>query len=93
MQARLTALSPLEYLKDIHAPLIVMFHDRGDQVIPIGESRRMLAAFGGRAGVQYTEMNFSHLDPVKGKLPLSHLLRELAKFLRALYPVFRASTG
>ena len=37
MQERLAALSPINYLKDIHAPLIVQLHDRGDQVIPVGE--------------------------------------------------------
>jgi hypothetical protein len=34
-------------------------------------------------------MLFQHLDPVKGKLPLLRLLRELGKFFRAVYPLFR----
>ena len=52
-------LSPMNYLKDIHAPLIVLLHDRGDQVIPVGESRRLYSALAGHAGVHYTEMQFS----------------------------------
>jgi dienelactone hydrolase len=93
MQERLDALSPLNYLKDIHAPLIVLLHDRGDPVIPVGESRRLYAAFAGRPGVHYTEMGFQHLDPVKGKLPLLRLARELGKFFRAVYPMFRQTTA
>jgi hypothetical protein len=89
LQERLTAMSPVEYLKDIHAPLIVQLHDRGEQVVPVGESRRLQAALAGRVGVHYTEMQFSHLDPAKGKLPLQRLVREFAKFCRAIYPLFR----
>ena len=40
-QGWLAALSPMNYLKDIHAPLIVLLYDRGYQVIPVGESRRL----------------------------------------------------
>ncbi len=93
MQERLVALSPLHYLKDLHIPLIVLLHDRGDQVIPVGESRRLVSALAGHAGVQYTEMLFQHLDPVKGKLPLFRLVRELGKFFRAVYPLFRQAVA
>ena len=93
MQERLSALSPMNYLKDIHAPLIVLLHDRGDQVVPVGESRRLSAALAGHAGVHYTEMQFSHLDPVKGKLPLFRLVRELGKFFLAVYPMFRQAVA
>jgi dipeptidyl aminopeptidase/acylaminoacyl peptidase len=89
MQERLAALSPMNYLKDIHAPLIVLLHDRGDQVIPVGESRRLHSALAGHTGVHYTEMQFQHLDPVKAKLPLLHLIREFGKFFYAVYPMFR----
>jgi len=85
---RLTALSPVHYLQDIRAPLITLLHDRGDQVIPVGESHRLVAALEGHPGVHYTEMQFSHLDPVKGNLPFFRLLRELSKFFRAVYPLF-----
>jgi hypothetical protein len=93
MQERLDALSPIASLKEVHAPLIVLLHDRGDQVIPVGESRRLCAALTGRAGVQYTEMQFQHLDPVKGKLPLVTLTRELGKFFRAVYPLFQQAVA
>jgi dienelactone hydrolase len=89
IQERLSALSPINYLNDIHAPLLVLLHDRGDQVIPVDESRRLLSALAGHVGVHYTEMQFQHLDPVKGKLPLPKLLRELGKFFLAVYPMFR----
>jgi len=89
MQERLTALSPVNCLKDIYAPLIVLLHDRGDEVIPIGESKHLLSALAGHAGVHYTEMQFSHLDPVKGKLPFVRLVRELGNFFLAMVPLFR----
>jgi hypothetical protein len=38
-------------------------------------------------------MQFSHLDPTKGKLPLPRLLREFAKFIRAVYPLFWQTVG
>jgi len=88
MQDRVASLSPMHYLKDIPAPLIVLLHDRGDQVIPVGESRRLLSALAGRAGVHSTEMLFQHLDPVKGRLPLVRLVGQLGKFFLAVYPVF-----
>jgi dienelactone hydrolase len=93
IQERLAALSPMEYLKDLHAPLIVLLHDRGDEVIPVGESRRLRSALAQHAGVQYTEMQFHHLDPVKGKLPVFRLVRELGKFFRAVYPIFRQAVA
>jgi hypothetical protein len=93
LQARLAALSPMNYLSDIHAPLIVLLHDRSDQVIPVGESRRLVSALTGRPGLHYTEMQFSHLDPVKGKLPLPRLVRELGKFFLAVYPMFRQAVA
>lgn len=93
MQERLTTLSPLHYLKDLHAPLIVLLHDRGDQVIPVGESRRLRSALAAHVGVHYTEMLFQHLDPVKGKLPLFRLVQQLGKFFRAVYPLFRQAVA
>jgi hypothetical protein len=89
MQARLAALSPVNYQQDIHAPLIVLLHDRGDEVIPVAQSRQLRSVLDGHTGVQYTEMQFQHLDPVKGKLPVFRLVRELGKFFRAVYPIFR----
>jgi dienelactone hydrolase len=93
MQERLAALSPMRYLQDIYAPLIVLLHDRGDQVIPVDESRRLVEAFKGRPGLHYTEMGFQHLDPEKGRLPLPRLVRELGRFFLAVYPLFRKAAA
>lgn len=90
MQRRLDAMSPIGYLEEIRAPVILLAHDRDDQVIPIGESRRLRAALSGRAGVRYTEFTmFKHLDPTKVRLPLLALARELGKFFISVYPMFR----
>ena len=89
IRERLNALSPMNYLKDIRAPLITLLHDRGDQVVPVGESQRLLIGLDGHSGVQYTEMQFQHLDPTKGKLPFFLLVREFGKFILAIYPMFR----
>jgi hypothetical protein len=58
-------------------------------VIPVGESRRLRSALAGHGGVHYTEMEFQHLDPVKGKLSPLRLVRELSKFFVAMYPLFQ----
>ena len=88
MKGHLAAMSPMNYLKELRAPLIVLFHDSRDQVIPVGESRRLISALAGHPGVHYTEMQFQHLDPVKGKLPLFRLVHEFGKFFGAMYPLF-----
>ena len=93
-QERLARLSPMTYLDDIHAPLIVIGHDRDDEVIPVDESQRLSSALSGRAGVHYTEFGmFQHADPTKRKLPLSRQLREFGKFYRFVYPLFRHAVG
>jgi hypothetical protein len=91
MQGRLDAMSALNYLADVHAPLLVFLHDRGDVVIPVGESRRLQAPLAGRAGVRFTELGFAHLS----RLSLSpfRLLRELARFYRAVHPLFRQAAA
>ena len=93
LQENLTTLSPMNYLEDIHAPLIVLLHDRGDQVIPVSESRRLRSALNGHPRVHYTEMQFQHLDPIKAKLPLFRLVRELSKFFVAVYPLFQQAAS
>ena len=93
VREHLASMSPMSYLEDLHVPLFVLLHDQGDQVIPVGESRRLFSALAMHPGVHYTEMQFQHLDPLKGKLPLFRLLHELAKFFRAMYPLFRKTTA
>ena len=62
-------------------------------MIPVGESRRLGSALEGHTGVHYTELQFQHLDPVKAKLPMSRLVRELGKFFVAIYPLFRQAAA
>jgi dienelactone hydrolase len=93
LRRRFDALSPLAYLADVRAPLIVLGHDRDDQVVPVGESRRLRDALSGHPGVHYTEFAlFQHADPTKRKLPPLRLLHELSKFFRFVYPVFRLAS-
>lgn len=87
VQTRLDAMSPEVYLRAIEAPLIHLLHDRYDPVIPVGESRRLVSALSGRAGVRYTELGFRHLDPTR--LSPIRLVRELPRFYLAMYPIFR----
>lgn len=83
-------MSPLSYLKDIHAPLIVFGHDIDDLVIPVSESRSLRSALFGRAGVHYTEFAmFQHADPTKRHLRPHSFLWELWKFFRYIYPIYR----
>ena len=90
LQARLSAMSPLEHIQDVHAPLITVGHDRDDLVIPVGESRRLSAALSGRAGLHYTEFGlFQHADPTKRRLSPLRMARELGKFFLYVYPVYR----
>ena len=94
LRDRLERLSPVNYLDDIHAPLIIIGHDRDDSVIPVDESRRLWAALSGRPGVRYTEFGmFQHADPTKKKLPLPRLLHEFGKFYRYAYPIFRQAVS
>jgi hypothetical protein len=58
-------------------------------VIPVGESRHLHSLLAGHTGMHYTEMQFQHLDPVKGKLPLFRLVWELGKMFLAAYLIFR----
>lgn len=90
MRDRLDAMSPLRYLHDIRAPLIVIGHDQDDLVIPVTESRRLRDAFLGRAGVEYTEFAmFEHADPTKRQLSPPRMARQLLKFSRYAFPLFR----
>ena len=83
---RLAMMSPDSYLHDIRAPLMVLLHDSGDNVIPVGESRRLRDKLASHPGIHYKELQFQHLNP--SRLPVFRLIRELAKFFTALYPVF-----
>jgi dienelactone hydrolase len=90
LQERLDAMSPMTHLYQARAPLLVLLHDRDDPVIPVSESRSLRDALTGRRGLRYTEFTvFKHLDPTKGNASPLALGRELVRFARALYPLFR----
>jgi hypothetical protein len=91
---RLSAMSPVTYLDQLRAPLIVLLHDRDDVVVPVGESRSLRDALAGRDGVRYTEFTvFKHLDPTKAKPSPIALTRELFRFGRAVYPLFERAAA
>jgi dipeptidyl aminopeptidase/acylaminoacyl peptidase len=93
MRERLDAMSPLLYLHDVRAPLIVIGHDQDDLVIPIDESRRLRDALVGRGGVEYTEFAmFEHADPTKRHLSPLRMAQQLVKFYRHIYPMFRLAS-
>jgi dipeptidyl aminopeptidase/acylaminoacyl peptidase len=94
LRARLDALSPLGYLRDVRAPLIVLAHDRDDAVIPLDESRQMRRALSARPGLHYTELGmFQHMDPAKKRVSPLVMVRELARFYLLVYPVFRQAVA
>jgi hypothetical protein len=93
MQDRLTSLSPVTVLEGLRCQLVVLLHDEGDQLIPVAESRHLMATLAGRPGVHYTEMHFQHLDPLKAKMPVTRMARELCKFFVAMYPLFNLAAG
>ena len=87
IKALLTSMSPLTHVETIHAPLMVLLHDRHDHMIPVSESRQLWDALRGRPGATYTELEFRHLDPTK--LSPLRLARELPKLYAAIYPLYR----
>jgi len=90
LRRRLDAMSPIDSVQDIRAPLIVIIHDRDDPVIPLGETERLAAALSGRPGAHYIVFTmFKHLDPGKAKVPPVVLVRELVKFYRAISLIVR----
>ena len=91
---RLNAMSPIKYVSQIHAPLIVLLHDRDDPVIPVSESRSLRDALADHRGVHYTEFTvFKHLDPTKSNPKPLPLARELVRFARAIYPLFEQAVA
>ncbi|HEY6201773.1 MAG TPA: hypothetical protein VI056_01905, partial [Candidatus Limnocylindria bacterium] len=90
LRDRLDAMSPLQHIDEVSAPMIIVGHDRDDLVIPVGESRRLAGALAGRAGATYTEYAmFQHADPTKRRLSPLRLVREVLRFYLSLYPMFR----
>ena len=87
---RLREMSPLAFLDDLRAPLVVVGHDRDDFVIPVDESRLLRDSLAHRPGFHYTEFGlFEHADPTKRRLAPHRLLFELGRFARYVHPVLR----
>jgi hypothetical protein len=84
-------MSPMTWVAQIAAPVLVLLHDRNDRVIPVAESRNFWAAIDGRRGATYTELGFNHLR-VPRTWSFVRVVREMARAFGAWYPVFRAST-
>jgi hypothetical protein len=94
LRERLDALSPIGFLGDIRAPLILLAHDRDDGVIPLAESRQMWSVLAERPGAHYTEIGmFQHMDPTRQRVSPLVMARELAKFYSLVYPIFRQAVG
>jgi hypothetical protein len=87
----LASMSPMTWVAQIAAPVLVLLHDRNDRVIPVTESRRLWAAIGGRRGATYTELGFNHLR-VPSNWSFVRVAREMGRAFGAWYPVFRAAT-
>ena len=84
------AISPILYLQHIRAGLVTIGHDRDDLVIPVGQSRSLVSAWGSRPGLRYTEFGmFQHADPTTRKLGIYRRIREFGKFFGYVYPIFR----
>jgi hypothetical protein len=76
---------------DLQARVIVM-HDEGDLLIPVGEARRLAAALQERGGFCYTRTRlFDRASPVGGG-NFWLLIAEAAKLYRHMYGIIRVAT-
>ena len=81
-------ISPSVHLPNLRARLLIM-HDVGDRLIPVGESRRLVAALkeSGRADLRYTETAiFDHVRP-GGDRNLWELVKGAGKLYRHTYGI------
>ena len=87
---KMVAISPSAHISDLHARLMIM-HDDGDFLIPVGESRRLAKALEGRKDFRYTETRlFDHVRPGEGVGPWL-LLTEGVKLFRHMYGIIRVA--
>src|SRR5262249_22698342 len=78
--AELDAVSPAGQLAGLRAETFVM-HGVADGLIPVDESRRLVAALHGQVPVRYAEFElFDHADPTRPLAALT-LVRELGCLL------------
>ncbi|MBI4299487.1 MAG: dienelactone hydrolase family protein [Chloroflexi bacterium] len=87
----LRRLSPSTNLESLKARILIM-HDREDNLVPVGESRRLADALDNRGGVYYTEFSFfQHVDPTRRVSPVV-FVREASKLFLHLYRILRDTT-
>ena len=87
---KLDGISPSQRLGDVEARLLIM-HDVGDRLIPVGESRRLVDTLRqqGRENLRYTETAiFDHVRP-GGDRNLWELAKGAAKLYRHMYGILR----
>ncbi|MBI4336895.1 MAG: hypothetical protein HY683_03595 [Chloroflexi bacterium] len=85
-------ISPSQHLATLKAEVLVM-HDRQDDAVPAGESRRLAEALGPRGRVFHTEFSFfQHVDPTRPVPPLT-FMREAFKLSRHMYRILRVATA
>ena len=88
---RMARVSPQTHVADVRAPVLLM-HDRADDLVPAGGSRRLYAALSEQGDARYTEFSlFQHVDPTR-PLPPWEQARELAKLYRHMYAVLRQAS-
>ena len=86
----LQGISPSYHLAGVRARLLIM-HDVGDLLIPVGESRRLVRTLEGegRENLRYTETAiFDHVRP-GGDRNLWELAKGAAKLYRHMYGILR----
>ena len=90
LRVDLDKISPRNYLREVSADILIM-HDRGDTLIPVSESRKLLGDLKGRSGFHYTETSiFDHVRPSRSGT-LIHMLKGGTKFGMHMYRIIRFS--
>lgn len=89
----LRIISPSTNIDKLKARVLIM-HDRGDRLVPSGESRRLAEALGEDSDTYHTEFSFFqreiqvHVDESKGIGPIGYT-REAFKFFMHMYNVMK----
>ena len=88
---QVAGISPSSHVADLQARLMVM-HDEGDSLIPVGETRRLASALQERGDFRYTETRiFDHVRPGGGG-DFWMLITEAAKLYWHMYGIIRVAT-
>lgn len=84
-------ISPRSYIRYLKAPVLVM-HDRGDSLIPVEESRRLVDEVMQFGDVKYTEYTniFSHVSPLESLRVQS--VTDILRFILHMHSVMMQTT-